>query len=100
MLAGAASLANRRNRAHADEFEFLNAPIHRFERRDFGGVEIALLINRKMMQGAELPGVRAPGAERIEELQRLALEDPDLRLASVGDVQVLLRGVGRKSDAR
>src|SRR4029450_10176349 len=51
------------------------------------------------MQRAELPGGRAPLAERVEQLEAAALEDHDLGLAAVADKEKALRGIGRERRA-
>src|ERR1700730_4175170 len=94
----ATDLADRWNRSHPDQLELLDAPVDRLERSDFSGVQVALRINRQVVKSTELAGRRAPLSESIEELQRLALEDHHLRLASVRDVQEFLPRISREGD--
>ena len=59
-------------------------------RRDLAGVEVALRVDRQVMQALEVARLLAALPELIEELQALAIEHDDVRVAVVGDVQELL----------
>jgi hypothetical protein len=50
------------------------------------------------MQKHELPGIASDSSEPAHLLKRLAIEYVDTSVASVGRIQILLSGVGRKRD--
>ena len=68
-------------------------------RRDLAGVEVALGIDRQVMQALEVARLLAALTELIEDLQALAIEHCDVRVAVVGDVEELLLRVGGEREA-
>src|SRR5207248_9055486 len=90
------SLCSRR----PGEREFLYPSVFRFKWRDLRDVEVPFRICRHVVERAELPWRRTPLPERIEELQRFAIEDHHLCLTPVADVQESLLFVGRERRAR
>src|ERR1039458_8169054 len=52
-----------------------------------------------MVEYVEFPGCDAWPAERVEGLERPAVEHPDSRRAPAGDVQIALRRIGRERRA-
>ena len=59
-------------------------------RRDLAGVDVALGIDRQVMQALEVARLLAALPELVEELQALPIEHGDVRVAVVGDVEELL----------
>jgi len=67
--------------------------------RDLAGVDVALGVDRQVMQSLEVPRLLAALAELIEELETFPFEHQDVRVAVVGDVEELLIGVGGECQA-
>src|SRR5580692_527148 len=85
----------RRCRHHALEDELLDA----FAVLHLGDVEVALGVDVHVMHHIELAGRDAVAAERVERLQRLAVEYPKPRRAAARDVKELLLGIVRECGA-
>ena len=69
-------------------------PLRARARRDLAGVEVALRIDRQVMQALEVARFLAALAKLIEDLQALPVEHGDVRVAVVGDIEELLLRVG------
>src|SRR5262245_12339955 len=79
-------LDHSRHRYETGEGELLDSPVLGLQRGHFRCVQIALRIDGQMVQRAELSRCRAPRSKGIENLECLAVEDHNLRLASIRHV--------------
>src|SRR5262245_8712439 len=86
-------LDHYRRRYKTRERELLDPSVFGLQRRHFRRVEIAFRIHGQVVQRTELSRSGAPRSKSIQELKRLAVEDHDLRLASIRHVEIALPGV-------
>ena len=92
-------LDHQRHRYKTREGELLDPSILGLQRRHLRRVQIAFRIDGQMVQRTELSLSRAPRSKSIEELERLAVENHDLRLASIRHVEIALLGVWGEREA-
>ena len=74
-------------------------PLHALTREHSASVDVPLRIGRDHVQPEELAAVLAHAAELTDHLARFPLEEPYVVVRKVGDVEILLRLVGRERDA-
>src|SRR5512144_3216754 len=75
-----------------------NEPLDALAREDLTSVDVPPRIGRDHMQAEELSAVLAHAAKLTDHLARFTLEEPHVVVRKVGDVEVLLRLVGRERD--
>src|SRR5262245_36648731 len=81
------------NSLRLQQDKFLDTSVLRLEWRDLGHIEIAPGIGSHVMERAEVPGRGTPLSKRIQERERLAVEDHDFGLAAVADIEKPLPGI-------
>src|SRR5262245_60941414 len=74
-------------------------PLHALAREHLARVDVPLRIGRDHVQAEELSAALAHAAKLTDDLARFALDEPYVVVRQVGDVEILLRSVGRKGDA-